>query len=335
MKQLTLARALARRGGILAAAVAVVGMASASASAAVVFQDTFGAGSSLNPASYPTPTSTSTGYTVASTKNSTSSLASGDLKLAMAATTSGIVQTQAKFPAVSLAAAGDFVQMTTVFTATNNMLAGGTSSFLYQGLFNSGGFNPATGLASSGLNTTAGSAFATGNAANWQGYVARFAQNTANNLVYTRPLQNGAGTSSANQDLVGNNAGGGTYNNPVGVQVGGGTTSTLAALTNASTYTSDMIITLNGDGTANITSALYSGNTATGTPLATQTVVAPATLLATSFDSLTLGYRQSGTSVATQIDYNSITISTNDVPEPTALALVGSAVAFGLRRRRA
>ncbi|MDB5327565.1 MAG: hypothetical protein JWM57_3134 [Phycisphaerales bacterium] len=306
--------------------------------AAFSFVDTFGAGSVLNPASYPAATASSAGYTVASTKGATSSIASGDLKLAMGATTSGFVETQARFASTpaALATAGDFIELKVTFTNTSNILAGGAASGIYMGLYNSGSSDPISGLQSSGLTATAGSAFATGNAANWQGYNSRVLGATGSNQVFTRPVQSGAGTTSANQDLLGNAAGGGLYTNPAGVQVGAGSTS-AAALTNGSVYTSDLLITLNGDGTASIVSSLYAGVGTGGAQLATQTVTAATPLLTTSFDGLALGYRQSGTSVATQIDYNSISVTAGAAatPEPASLALLALGGTAMLRRRRA
>ena len=305
--------------------------------AAVVFSDTFGS-SSLNPASYPTPTATSAGYTVASTKAATSALSAGDLRLAMGATTSGFVETQARFAStpVALTATGDFIQLTATFTDTSNILAGGTASAIYAGLYNTGGNNPAVGLQASGLTATAGSSFATGNGANFQGYVGRVVGSTGTgNQIYTRPLQNGAGTTSANQELLGNNAGGGLYNNPAGTNVGSSATSAVT-LTNGSIYTSDVIITLNADGTETIVSTLYSGAGTGGTALATQTGTTVAgTTLATSFDGLALGYRQSGTSLATQVDYSAITVTTGSAPEPASLALLALGGGALIRRRRA
>jgi hypothetical protein len=311
---------------VAAAMLAALGVSSP-AGAAVVFNDTFGT-SSLNPSTYPTVTSSSTGYDIAATKNQSpaSSIASGHLKFGMAATTSGLNESQALFAssAQALTTAGDFIDCTLVFTNANNLLAGGTNAALYLGLYNSGGTAPVSGLSSSGLTSTAGNTtFATGGTQLWQGYVGRVVGSGGNNITYTRPQQNGAGDSSANQDLVGNNAGGGLYNNPAGTQVGSGVAST-AALTNGSVYTEELMITLNADGSESITSNLFSGSGTGGSLLAGNTVTTGTTPLASSFDGLALGWRQSGTSVATQLDVNSITVQTGTAvttPEPTLLAL--------------
>jgi hypothetical protein len=313
-----------------------------------VFNDTFTTGGSvLNPSSYPTPTASTTGYDIASTKNTTGmAIGSGKLTFGMAATTSGFVEAQARFATtpVALTNANDFIRMTVVFKDSNNLLGGGASSSLAFGLYNAGGANPINGLALAGLNTTAGSSFATGNAQLWQGYVAQIRANTGNNTLLTRPVQNGAGTTSANQDLLGNAAGGGLYNNPAGATIGGNTAST-ATLTNGNSYTYTLLLTFNGTG-IKIDQNLYNGVGTGGTNLATQTNTATgANLLTQSFDGLAVGYRQSGTSVITAIELNSILIERNDVmvdvPEASALAMTGAwlltavgIAVFSHRRRR-
>lgn len=311
-----------------------------------VFSDNFSNGSSFNGTSTPggTPTASSTSYDFSSSKTGVESITPGNLTYGLnGATGSGFIEGQALFTTtpIALQTTGDYVDLTYTFTDTANLLAGGTSSYIMTGLFNSGGNAPVAGTAGvSGntvtLSTTTGSSFATGNAANWQGYVGRLAQSGGNSEVYTRPLQNGAGTTSANQDVLGNNFGGGAYNNPGGTQVGGTVVSTLA-LTAGNQYTIDYRLTLSAGGVLTISDSLYNGAGTGGTQLASQSEITSSTPLTSSFDALAIGIRNSGTSLQPTMDLNQITI-TDDiqvVPEPSTFALAGlGALVFALSYRR-
>src|SRR6185437_5935268 len=164
-----------------------------------VFTDNFNNGSTTNQLSVPggTPDASFTSYDMASTKASTNSpIGGGNFRIALNGnTTSGFVEAQALFAKspVALNTVGDFITLTYTFTnTTGTVIAGGTSSFLYQGLYNSAGEAPVSGgVLVNGLNTTQGSPYATSNAADWQGYVSRIANN-GTSQTYTRPQQNGA-----------------------------------------------------------------------------------------------------------------------------------------------
>jgi hypothetical protein len=303
-----------------------------------VFSDNFGNGSTLNGASTPggTPPASSTSYDIASTKAATTGpvIGSGDLRLTLnGATTSGFVEAQAVFSStpITLATVGDYINLTYTFTDTSGTLLAGTSagaSYLWTGLFNSGGSAPLAGsLNNSGLSTTAGSAFATGGAAGWVGYSANI--NGANGSVagaklYTRPAQTGVGTSSANQELLGSAVGGGAYNNPSGTQLTGGSASATAALTSGAQYTISYLISRSAIGSLYVSESLYSGASTNGSLLISVTGT-DSTGLATSFDGLAIGARHSGGSGNPIMDINQITIfdSIQSVPEPGTLALLG------------
>ena len=320
---------------ILLACLVGFGLASTS-SAATIFQDTFGSGSTLNPSTYPTPTAASTGYTILSTKAATTgpSLTAGSLRISMnSGTTSGVVETQALTPDATLANAGDVLKYTVTFVNTGDLLAGGTSSYVYAGIYNSGSSAPVV-LNNSGLNTTAGSPFATGGAFGWQGYVGRIAPTGGTAQIYTRPAQNGTDTSSQNQDVVGNNAGGGLYDSPAGTSINS-TSSTLAALTTGDTYTYQMAVTLNGDASQTFESSLYAGASASGSPLWTQSGIAT-TPLATTYNAIAIGYRNSGTSLNPVMTVQSVSLDVSAVPEPASLSLlaVGGLAAGFVRRTR-
>ncbi len=278
-----------------------------------VFTDNFSNGSTVNGNDAAvlggTPTASKTSYDLGSSKTATNSIAAGHLKIGLSGTTtSGFWEAQALFTAtpVTLATVGDYVTLTYTFTNTSSLLAGGTSSAIYTGLYNSGGSAPVAGnLAATGLNTNASSAFATGNAANWQGYVSRIV-NAAASEAYTRPLQNGAGTTSANQELIGNNFGGGAFNNPTGVVFDATETATVA-LTAGARYTNSYTIALTAAGTLTVTNNLFD---ATGALIFSQTNTASgSTNLTQSFDGLCIGARNSGSPLDPVMDINQITVT--------------------------
>jgi hypothetical protein len=323
---------------------ALVTLASTTTFAAPIFTDNFTNGSTIGGASVPggTPTASTTSYDIASTKATTNVIGSGSLSMQIAATTSGVFEAQAIFSStpVALSSIGDSINLRYTFTATPNILAGNAAanSALYAGLYSSGtpSVAPLTTLASSGLTATAGSPNATGGTQLWRGYVQRINFTGGSSQSYTRPQQTGTNTTSANQDLVGNAAGGGLYTNPAGtaIKTGGG----AVALTSGQQYTYDYTISLSNTSELTIASNLFSGVTATGSPLFTQTGTASGgTFLTSSFDGLAFGYRYSGTSGGViQLPVNAVAVSATIVPEPASIAVVsglGMAAVIIARRR--
>ncbi len=282
------------------------------------FTDSF-ASSTTNGASVRsgTPTASVTSYDIAGTKNTIPgvTIAPNDLRLTLAtSTTSGFMEAQAIFATnghpVTLSTLGDYVNVVVVFTnTTGTLLAGGTQSYLWLGLFNSGNSTPVAGaLAQAGLTTTTGSAYATGNCASWQGYISQIA-NSGTTRITTRPLQNGTGTSSANQELFGSNVGGGAFNNPSGTVISTAPVAALA-LTTGGTYTMQLTITLSGLNILGITNNLYSGVGTGGTLLFSQGGTnTSATYLTSVFDGLGIGIMNKGTSFNPVMDISSITVN--------------------------
>ena len=306
-----------------------------------VFNDTFNSGSTFNGDSIPAADATS--YDFASGGTGVENLSSGRLSFQLSqAATSGFIEAQAVFTGtpVTLATIGDYVDLTYTFTDTANLLAGGGASAILTGLYNSGGSTPVAGTANASgnavtLNTSPGSAHATGNAANWQGYVFRLAGGGGSSQMYTRPLQNGAGTASANQDLLGNNFGAGAFNNPVGTQIGPNFPVT-AALTAGAQYTMDYRLTLSGAGFITISDYLYAGVGTAGTQLA-GLADASNTFVTNSFDGLAIGILNNGNSLDPHMDINQITVTDliQSAPEPATWALLGlGSLAGGWYRQR-
>lgn len=282
----------------------------------VVFTDNFNNGSTTNHTSVPggTPFNSFTSYDVAATKAATTNvtITPGDFKIALnSSTSSGLLEVQALFSTapITLVNAGDYINLTYTFRITNALPA--SSAYIAQGLFNSGGVPPVAGsLNNSGLAGNSGSPFATGNCAGWQGYFSRIFSNAASG-AFTRPIQNAGGTTSANQDLVGNGVTGG-FNNPAPATVD--TTETASpTLTPGAYYTISYTIAMTDPTgpTLTISNFLYSGAGTGGSLLFSQTNVATGTnYLTNSFDGMAFGRREGG-SVLITMDITNITISEN------------------------
>lgn len=301
-------------------------------------------------------------WTLASTKTITGiSYATGSFAFGMAGTTSGLVEAQSRFSnsPLSLNNVNDYIQAKIKFTNANNLLgsngsANAVSSTLNIGLFDSSGNNPTAGLelgtAPNVLSTAAGSAFATGNAQLWEGYNARIGvSGGAPNIGFTRPVQSGAGTTSANQDLLFGGAGSGAFNNPAAANFGS-TSSTLAAgsLANSTQYTLTYRVTRSNTSEYTLVYTLASADETS----TLQTVTAIATganfLTNLAFDGVAIGYRNAQpttgmttpASLATAIALNSVDITTNaiaPIPEASSFAAFAGLACLGfasVRRRR-
>lgn len=292
-----------------------------------VFNDTFNNGSTVQSATPIDPTANSTTYQYFQQGGTpaTPTIASGDLHLAGRTTSSSISEVQALFTStpVTLSSVGDWIDLTVVFTDTQNIFPAGSASTLNIGLYNSGGSKPVQGVR---LDSTGSG---TGGAVGWNGYIARIGgTGGAASAVFTRTPQ-GAGITNPNQsqDVLFNGASGSsTYNNPAGTTVGTTTPQFSAGLTASSVYTLDYRITLSDVNTLTISNALYSGNSVAGAALYNEIATAlGATFITNSFDAFGLGWRFNSTSAANSIDVSSImvTAQTSPVPEPSTIALAG------------
>ena len=327
-----------RRPALYSAILASAGLVS-QASAAVVFQDNFST-STLNSTTPSALTGTSTSYQLTSAKTwvPTPSVASGDLKFGIAATTGGVVEAQARFTntPITLASAGDSVELTLTFTDTSGILT--QAMGLGFGLYNSGGVAPLAG----GLNATATSstsAHTTDGVANWQGYVAQLSQ-TASGRIMDREAQNVGTVTDNAQDLATLGSSSQSYSFPAAATIGSTQASGMITLVAGNQYTEDMLISRNADGSLTIGSNLFAGVGTAGTNLSSMTSNTSTTPLTTTFDGLAWGWRASANASATTMDTNSITVTANigtPVPEPASLGvlILAAAALFMPRRQKA
>ena len=333
-------RAIVLAGGILAAA-SFCGSARAALLTNVVFNDSLATnGSTLDAAgqSYPntaTPTATSTNYDVASSKNSTATtLSSGSpLMMQMVSTTSGITELQAVFTSspVTLVNVGDSVELTTTFTDTS-LIATAGSSAAYFGLYSSGGNAPfnnmgngssssptITGLNNAQINDN------TGGVQGWVGYEGEI-YGSSKPKVFNRPAMV-VGTSNLDQALVGEGQTGGF----TGTQATVVSQSNAVALTQGNQYTAELEITLGASNVYTVAEDIYSGASDAGA-LVESTVTTATGLTSGGFDGMSVGWRETTSGAASEMDINSAEVTTT-VPEPATLGILGLA-AVGLMHRR-
>jgi len=316
----------------VAAMGAIALVAAQSAKATVIFADDFSTSSVPINTSYPTPTSNSTGYAIASNKaqSPAPSIATGHLKLGLAASTSALDEAQALFTTtpVALSNVGDYIELKMSFVPTGILGSTSTASGQMEfGLYHSGGSNPDTDLSSSGLSssiTTDG----TNGVAGWTGYVTQYFYPATASKIVTRPAQ--TGSDNTDQDLVGNNFSTSVaYHNPVGSSLGSSTAASAGLVSGTDQYMEDMKISLTAAGIYEIDSTL-SDVTNPGTPQSFSATNVTASV--TSFDGMAFGWRETGSVIST-MDVNSLTISTN-VPEPATLGSLAIGALALIRRRK-
>jgi hypothetical protein len=319
-------------------------MASPASGSTVVFNDNFSGSSTVDSTNF-APTSNSTSYQVGSSKNATNSsvtLNSGGGTLTMelnSGTTSGFEEIQGLFSTdptpFSLTNVGDKIEYDVTFTDTGGgLLSGGGSSNIMMGLFNSGGTAPLGSgtLANAGLST--GSSNTTGGTQLWVGYAGIFVPSGSNNNQFFRPAQNGGSPTAADQELMGNNFGGGAFDNPAqGTKT---LTASTISLTSGDVYTADMVITDLGGGEVAVTTTLYSGSSVNALDSlgGTTTTDYTGASLVTSFDGLGFGARNSGTSENPIASISDISVVYSPVPEPASVGIISLAGIGLLSRRR-
>lgn len=292
------------------------------------FKETFTGASTVNanPASPASPTSTAASYQQVAAKPfnpNPPAITEGNLRFGIVATSSGFNHVQALFTEypVTLANAGDYIELQVVFSPEGGIITPQTNSTLFFGLFDANQVQPIPG----GMNGNGATAVA-GYAEDWVGYVNRIFHAGGNNGFFTRPARSPTGAN--NQDVLYNYGGGATIAT---------TPSTLAAFTANATYTEVFRITKTGATSLSFSSSLYSGATAAGTPLYSQAANSSSTLTAV-YDALAFGWRATG-SVPSVMNVKSVTVTTTGtttiIPEIITQPLgvtksVGEAVTFSV-----
>ena len=326
---------------LLSFAVTVTLTLSAAGQTTVLFHDTFQSGnlSKLNPANaaQATPTSTTTAYEIASSKNATTTtVAAGALTLSTASTSSGYTEAQALFTTTpaTLNTPGQYIEIEVTFTDTTNVFNGfaNNNEELNLGLFNSGGGSgPTNGTAlwSSGLSSSL-SGNTNGGCKGWVGYSGAFSYSSNATLqasdIASRPVQTG----------VNNLVQGIGYNSGYSGSANVVTLNGVAAeprLATGSQYTSDLRIYYISSTALGITNTLYNGVGNTGTVFSAggwtgQFGAQTASPLTMTFDGLDVAIRPTG-SVATTLPVNGITVSLVTPVAPSISGLTNETVVAG------
>ncbi|MCB1225914.1 MAG: immunoglobulin domain-containing protein, partial [Verrucomicrobiales bacterium] len=297
----------------------------------VVFNDTFGAGSTINsnPTNPAAPLIDRTAYQQVTAKTfnpNPPTLAAGHLRYGIVSTSSGFSSIEALFTQypVTLSNVGEYIELTVVFTNQAGILTANANGTLMCALHDGSQSQPVAG----GLNATSDTYATGGNAANWAGYISRILYTGGNHQICSRAAQ---GAVARCQDVLYN------FNNPSASTIGSLTVSSLGALSVGQQYTLVFRVTKTAASAVTIASALYQGADTNGTQVFTQSVVSSSIPVST-FDALAIGYRETG-SVASTMDVNSIkvvtTASTTVVPvistQPTSQTVtVGDPVSFSV-----
>jgi hypothetical protein len=314
-------------------ATGVLGIASQSALAQVIFNDTFNNGSTVQ-SSPITPTDHSTTYQwfQQGSAPTTPTIAANDLHLVGNSGTSSLAPLEAAFSASPITlTVGQSLNLSITFVDTTQIFNPGTDSTLNIGLFNSGGTLPNIGAQLNGTTYLTG-----GGSQNWNGYVARI-RGAGNSTIFTRYLQSVNGTTSQNQDILFNGASGNSaYNSPAGATVATSGGQFTAGLTQGNTYTLSYTISMTGANTLTFNNNLFDSLNNT---LFSQVGSLTSTTNVVSYDAFGFGWRfVNPTSASSAVDINSITVTlgTVAVPEPAtvALTLTGFGLLFFVRRNR-
>ena len=214
---------------------------------------------------------------------------------------SSLVETAARFSStpVSLTTTGDFLRFRATFSATNLRV-------LAFGLFNSGGVSP---IALDGSNTdtlASGSTASHTGTENWVGYRSALTAGNTSGDIGTRPAQTQSTTNKGNELLMPTGSTSSAFSEPAGVAVGiTPAVGASIAFANNTVYTLEYTIVRSASNQNTISYSLYSGASATGTPLyttnaTTTTAEALPSAVTSSFDSLAIGLRNvDGTTVPT------------------------------------
>jgi len=311
---------------VIAAAAFVAAVTTASAQTVTAYQEGFGAAGSVLNTPTQAPNGTSTSYTIWSSTSLGNTMNSGDLNVQIAATGGGNAEAQALFTTspFSAAVSGDWIDLQITFVDTAIWNSSNNGSYLYMGLFNSGGVAPLA---------TPSTAFTTGGVQNWLGYSASFGNSGTTTKILSRPAQ----TAGVDQDLFGNNVSSSrSYNSPTATQLVNGAGKATGTMTSGQTYTMNLKI-LNVGGTMTVNADLYAGVGTGGTDIDSVDGATDASAGVSTFDGMGFMWYQKG-SQATTMDVTALSVTEfTQVPEPSTLILLGmglAAIARLVWRRR-
>lgn len=271
-----------------------------------VFSTTFS--SDTIHAASPVVTSTRSNWYVMSSKNASSTSIGDDpatsgtvdprLDLTMAVTTSGVIDTAARFSAapVSLSQAGQALRVRVTLSTTNVRALG-------IGLFNSGGVLPHTGMIESKLSSSF-SDFATGGTRAWNGY--RFhldaEAESATISLEKRPTQ--PGTTNSSQSLVAP----GTSSSAPTIQAVGTASVPGFLWTDGATYTLTFLVQRSATDTFSLSATVHAGTNVSAAALGSVVATTTQAPLVGSFDTLAVGYRNRNSGSISHVRITQVTV---------------------------
>ncbi|NDC74099.1 hypothetical protein EBZ70_02125 [bacterium] len=230
-------------------------------------------------------------------------------------TGSSVVEAAARFSStpVSLYAAGNYLRLTTTFSGKNLRVLG-------FGLYNSGGVNPfplwgnpAADIIVAPPSSTAIAALGIGTQ-NWVGYRGSLQVDSSSATIGTRPPQTLATTNRGNELIMPPGSTGSAHNEPAGVSIGSVPSfANLVTFTDNTVYTLVYTITRSGTDQYTIDYKLFTGSTATGTPLyssgatTTDAAALPSTTT-NSFDAVAIGFRNLDSTIIPEMTVTSLKI---------------------------
>ena len=286
---------------------------------AAIFNEGFSGSTvmSTNPAA---PTAASTDYAVLSTKGATGSSIGTTLDLTIPGTSSGLAEIQALFADSAVTVdEGETLRFQMTFEGTY-LIDGGDSSgsvgsqVISFGLYNSGGSYPVPGgaLASGDLGLKEDGAYASGYAADWQGYVGYIGNASQSSVLMTREPQ--ADSWNESQDAVFGDGVTGGYDTPDGTGFASGAAEDYAD----GIYT--MILDISKTGSVmKVDQYLYAGE-GTGGSVVYSISGSESSYLYDTFDALAFGFRgRAGSTIHMNVSSLEIGFVDTSVPSVTGL----------------
>jgi hypothetical protein len=226
----------------------------------------------------------------------TSVIADSQLDLTMAVTSSGIVETAARFSAapVSPGGIGEKLRLRITLATTNVRTLG-------LGLYQSGGVSPHTGLINAQL-VGSSSSLATGGTQGWSGFRFHLDSNAPAATIEGRPAQ--PGTTNASQSVIVP----GTSSSAPTVQAITSTAAPGFAWVDSNNYTLTLDLERAPGDALRIGSTIHAGTNTSAAAVAAATATTTGTSLAGGFDALAIGYRNRDSSSVSHVRVSQVTV---------------------------